>query len=65
MTTLSFVLNGSSVNTDVDPMQRLSDTLRRKFGFEDVKIGCNAGDCGACTILIDNQAVCSCMVSTA
>ena len=65
MTTVSFVLNGSPVKTDVPPMQRMSETLRHTLGFEDVKVGCNAGDCGACTILLDSEAVCSCMIATA
>ena len=65
MTALSFFLSGSIVEIDVPPMQRLSETLRRNLGLEDVKLGCNAGDCGACTVLFDGQAVCSCMVASA
>jgi len=65
MTKVPFILNGSPVTTDVPPMQRLSETLRHTLSLEDVKVGCNAGDCGACTILLDSEAVCSCMIATA
>ena len=41
---------------------RLSDVLREKFGLRDTKIGCNTGDCGACTVLLDGDPVCACLV---
>src|SRR5690606_2857262 len=44
--------------------ERLSDSLRERLGARDVKIGCNAGDCGACSVLIDGQVVCSCLTPT-
>lgn len=61
---VSFVLNGEEVTTDATPTQRLSGVLRGQFSCLDVKIGCNAGDCGACTVLVDDAAVCACLTAT-
>ncbi|MHA1109214.1 MAG: 2Fe-2S iron-sulfur cluster-binding protein, partial [Alphaproteobacteria bacterium] len=59
---ISFRLNGGSAEASADPIRRLSDVLRDDLGLTGTKIGCEAGDCGACTVLIDGEAVCSCMV---
>ena len=59
-----FILNGAAVAVTAPPGERLSDTLRERLGARDVKIGCNAGDCGACSVLIDGQVVCSCLTPT-
>ena len=45
------------------PTTRVSDVLRGDFGLTGTKVGCNAGDCGACTILLDDEPVCSCLVA--
>lgn len=57
-----FNLNGTSVETFLAAGDRLSHVLREQLGARDVKIGCNAGDCGACTVLLDGAPVCACLV---
>ena len=58
---LGFRLNGRAVAFDVAPTRRLSDVLREEAGLTGTKVGCDAGDCGACTVLLDGRAVCACL----
>src|SRR5246500_1420728 len=60
---LSFTLNGHVVYVAVSPVERLSKVLRESLGLTGTKVGCDAGDCGACTILLDGVPVCSCLVA--
>lgn len=59
---ITFLLNGESVEVYANPGEMLVDVLRDKFHLTGTKVGCKAGDCGACTIIMDGQAVNSCMI---
>ena len=62
---LSFRLNGENVTASGNPATRLTKLLREELGLRGTKIGCDAGDCGACTVLLDNEPVCACLVAAA
>jgi len=59
-----FTLNGEVAQVEPKVGERLSFSLRERLGRKDVKIGCNAGDCGACTVLVDGAPVCACLMAT-
>jgi aerobic-type carbon monoxide dehydrogenase small subunit (CoxS/CutS family) len=58
--TISFVLNGKKTELQIDPKSTLLWVLRNNLGLTGTKFGCGMGFCGACTVLIDNEAVRSC-----
>ena len=62
---IDFILNGKKISIKSEPSERLSKVLRENLGLKGTKIGCNAGDCGSCTIMIDNEAICSCLIAIA
>ena len=58
--TIQFTLNGKRVRLDVDGDRMLLWVLRTELGLVGTKFGCGEGFCGACTVLVDNEAVRSC-----
>ncbi len=62
---VDFILNGENVSVDVSAQEVLVDTLREKFLLTGTKKGCGTGDCGTCTVLLDGEAVRSCILLTA
>lgn len=60
---VDLTLNGQPAAWKADPAEYLLDTLRREGCFS-VKKGCETGDCGACTVLLDGQAAASCLLLT-
>lgn len=59
---LSFTLNGKAVQVEVTPGLRLVELLRETFGLTGTKESCGQGECGACTVLLDQEAVNACLV---
>lgn len=63
--TVRLVLNGEERSFTVPPGRRLLDLLREDAGLTGTKEGCGAGECGACTVLLDGRPVPSCLVLAA
>lgn len=61
-TLLQFSVNGQQHQIEIEPSMTLVDVLREKLGLTGTKKGCNSGECGACTVLLDGQPVASCVL---
>ena len=60
---ISFSVNGRSVEVAAPGTRRLSRLLRDDLALTGTKVGCDAGDCGACTVLLNGEPVCACLVA--
>jgi aerobic carbon-monoxide dehydrogenase small subunit len=58
-------VNGAQVEVTAPPMARLLDVLREELRLTGTKEGCGEGECGACTVLLDGEPVCACLVPVA
>lgn len=59
---ITLTVNGETLSVDVSPNDVLLETLRTKVGVKSPKIGCERGDCGSCTVLLDGANVRSCLI---
>jgi aerobic carbon-monoxide dehydrogenase small subunit len=59
---VSTTINGDEVAYICEVDETLLDVLRDRLGLTGSKEGCGTGDCGACTVMLDGRAVCSCLV---
>ena len=59
---ISTTVNGSSLTVEVEPRRMLADFLRDQLNLTGTHLGCEHGACGACTVLLDDKAVCSCLI---
>ena len=62
---LSLSVNGKSVTADVDPRTLLVELIRNNLALTGTHVGCDTGQCGACTVLIDGNAVKACTILAA
>jgi aerobic carbon-monoxide dehydrogenase small subunit len=60
--TVSLVVNGNQYQRVVEPRLLLSDFLRHELNLTGTHVGCEHGSCGACTVLLDGEAVRSCLI---
>jgi aerobic-type carbon monoxide dehydrogenase small subunit (CoxS/CutS family) len=58
---ISLTVNGQGANAHLPPQRSLLELLRGPLGLTGTKLVCNAGDCGACTVLVDDRPVYSCI----
>lgn len=65
MVDIRFTLNGAAVSARTSPARTTASLLREEFGLTGTKPGCGEGECGACTILLDGEAVNSCILPAA
>ena len=58
---IKFTLNGEQVSLSVEPSDVLLDVLRGRLGIKSPKVGCDRGDCGTCTVLLNGKTIRSCL----
>lgn len=62
---MRLTVNGAVTEVRTDPLRPLADVLRDDLDLTGTKLGCQAGDCGSCTVLIEGRAVASCILPVA
>ena len=55
-------VNGQVHELEIEPHETLGEVLRNKLGLQGVRVACNEGECGACTVLLDGEPVTSCLM---
>ena len=59
---ITFKINGKACSLAVGANETLAEVLRERLGLKGTKVGCNQGECGACTVLINGRAILSCLI---
>jgi carbon-monoxide dehydrogenase small subunit len=59
---VSTTINGDQTEFICEPDESLLDVLRNRLGLTGAKEGCGTGDCGACSVTVNDRLVCSCLV---
>ncbi len=59
---ITLTVNGKKVEADVDSRMTLAELLREELNLTGTKVGCNRGECGSCTVILDGMAVYSCTI---
>ena len=62
MTDVTMTVNGQARSASVPPETTLLQLLRERFNLTGAKLGCDVGDCGACTVIVDGEAVNACLM---
>ena len=57
---ITLTVNGKRVKAEIDPRMTLAEFLREELDLTGTKVGCNRGECGSCTVLLDGRSVYSC-----
>ena len=63
--TVSFIVNGVAVSVDIEGPASLLSVLRTELGMAGTKDACEQGECGSCSVIMDDDLVCSCLVMAA
>lgn len=61
--TRTWIINGETRTAEFPPMRRLLDVLREVLGLKGTKEGCGEGECGACSVILNDEVVTSCLVA--
>ena len=59
---IRFIVNGTDAEVFVEPWRTLADVLREELGMTGLKVGCDRGNCGTCTVIMGGKSVRSCLV---